>query len=446
MPIRYTRSGEASIAYAVRGSGPIKILFIGGFVGHLELIRELPAADRFLRRLESFAEVAYFDKRGTGLSDRSGEYTLEAITADAVAVLDAAGFERASVFGISEGGPAAMVLAASNPDRISSLVLYGTYARTARADDYPEGLEHEPIRQFWRWMREHWGEGVTARAWVPSAEDDPELLDWWGRLLRSGASPGVVETLGEMYEQLDVRAVLPSIRVPTLVLARRDDRIVPAAMTRTVAEGIPGAKFVELPGKDHLAFVGETEPMLAEIEEFFTGRVAAAPDERMLATVLFTDLVDSTRIAAELGDRRWRELLERYERDGRREIERLRGRLIKFTGDGLLASFDGPARAARAALALRRSASSLGLETRAGVHTGEVELIGEDIGGIAVHIASRVQASAEPGQVLATGTVKDLTIGSGLRFEELGARELRGVPEPVRLLEVRGDGTAAEAG
>jgi class 3 adenylate cyclase len=446
MPIRYTRSGEASIAYAVRGSGPIKILFIGGFVGHLELIRELPAADRFLRRLESFAEVAYFDKRGTGLSDRSGEYTLEAITADAVAVLDAAGFERASVFGISEGGPAAMVLAASNPDRISSLVLYGTYARTARADDYPEGLEHEPIRQFWRWMREHWGEGVTARAWVPSAEDDPELLDWWGRLLRSGASPGVVETLGEMYEQLDVRAVLPSIRVPTLVLARRDDRIVPAAMTRTVAEGIPGAKFVELPGKDHLAFVGETEPMLAEIEEFFTGRVAAAPDERMLATVLFTDLVDSTRIAAELGDRRWRELLERYERDGRREIERLRGRLIKFTGDGLLASFDGPARAARAALALRRSASSLGLETRAGVHTGEVELIGEDIGGIAVHIASRVQASAEPGQVLATGTVKDLTIGSGLRFEELGARELRGVPEPVRLLEVRGDGSAAEAG
>jgi pimeloyl-ACP methyl ester carboxylesterase len=438
-PIRYARNGEASIAFTTRGEGPLDILFIGGFVGHLEILRELPIADAFLSRLESFARVIYFDKRGMGLSDRGGAYTLEDITADAIAVLDAAGSERAAILGISEGGPAAILLAASHPDRVSSLILYGTYARLPRAPDYPAGLDSGAVRRFWRWMRDHWGEPATARMWAPSMARDPELLEWWGRLLRSSASPGVVETLGEMYEQLDVRAVLPSIRVPTLVLLRDADLIIPAELVRGLAEEIPEARLVELPGADHLLFVGETEPVLAAIEEFLTGRAPAEPDRRMLATVLFTDLVDSTGRAAELGDRRWRELLGRYTRSGEREVGRRRGRVIKSTGDGLLASFDGPARAARAALALREATGALGLEDRAGIHTGEVELIGEDIGGLAVHIASRVQAEAEPGQVLATSTVRDLVIGSGLEFRELGPRALKGVPGKIGVVEVSGD-------
>ena len=441
--IRYARNGAASIAYRVGGAGPIDLLFIGGFVGHLEIILELPAAKRFFDRLASFARVILFDKRGMGLSDRdAGAYTIENVTADAIAVLDAAESERAALFGVSEGGPASMMIAATHPERVTSLLLYGTFARITRADDYPEGIPAEQTRRMWAWMSESWGDPESLRFWAPSMAEDPEMREWWGRLLRSGASPGVIETLGQMYERLDVRPLLDSIRVPTLVLHRVDDRLTPAPLPRAVAMGIPDAREVELPGADHLFVAGDADALLDEAEEFLTGRLAAVEPDRALATVLFSDLVDSTATAAELGDRRWRSLLERFERLARREVERQRGRLIKTTGDGLLATFDGPARGVRAALAIRDAGSSLEMKTRSGLHTGECELMDADIGGLAVHIASRVEALAEPDQVATTGTVADLVIGSGLEFRDIGPRSLKGVPSQWRISIVAGDSEA----
>lgn len=439
--IRYARSGDAAIAYRAFGEGPRDLLVIGGFVGHLEILFELPAARRFSDRLASFARVITFDKRGMGLSDRdAGAYTIENVTRDAIAVLDAAESERATLLGISEGGPAATMIAATHLSRVASLVLYGTYARLSRAGDYPQGLPTEQLHGTWAWMAEHWGDPSDLRIWAPSLADDPETREWWARMLRSGASPGVIETLGQMYERLDVRPLLGSIRVPTLVVYRADDRVTPPALPETLAVGIPDARAVELAGEDHLWFAGDQDALLDEIEEFMTGRPAAVDPDRILATVLFTDLVDSTARAAELGDSRWRALLERFERASRRVLERYRGRLVKTTGDGLLATFDGPARAIRSARSMVEEARGLGVMIRAGVHTGEIEVRGDDVAGIAVHIASRVEALAEPGQVATTGTVADLVVGSGLEFHDVGPRALKGVPGEWRINIVTGDG------
>lgn len=437
--IRYASSGDASIAYRVGGEGPIDLLFITGFISHLELIFELPAARHFFDRLASFARVIVFDKRGMGLSDRHGAYTIENVAADAVAVLDAASSERAALFGVSEGGPASVMLAASRPDRVSSMALFGSYARLTLSDDYPEGLPLEVLRENWSAFRESWGSPASLNLFAPSMAGDPELREWWGRMMRSGASPGVIETLGEMYERLDVRGLLDSVAVPSLILYRAGDRITPPMLAKALAAGIPGARLVELPGEDHLFCVADQDGMLDEVEEFFTGRPATAEPERALATVLFTDLVDSTATAAELGDRRWRSLLERFNRLARREVDRQDGRLVKTTGDGLLATFDGPARGVRAALAIRDLGSSLGVRTRGGLHTGECELIADDIGGLAVHIASRVEGLAEPDQVATTGTVADLVVGSGLEFRDIGPHALKGVPGEWRISVVAGD-------
>ena len=438
--IRYARNGETSIAYRTIGDGPIDILFIPGFVSHLELILDHPAGRSYFDRLASFGRVIMFDKRGMGLSDRDGgAYTLENVASDAVAVLDAAGSERAAVFGVSEGGPAATMLAAAHPDRVTSLVLYGTYARITKADDYEEGFDEEVQRRFWSGLAVTWPGSGTLAVFAPSMAEDPEFREWWQRLLRSGASPGVVEMLSKMYERLDVRGLLGSIQAPTLVICRDGDRLTPARLSRALVEGIPDARFVGLAGDDHLFLAGNTEAMLTEVEEFLTGRPAAVQRDRALATVLFTDLVDSTATAAELGDGDWRLLLERFNRLSERELARHNGRLIKKTGDGLLATFDGPARAVRAALAIRDAAGELGVRTRSGLHTGECELIGDDIGGLAVHIASRVEGLAEPDQVATTGTVADLVVGSGLEFEEAGPRSLKGVPGEWRITFVAGD-------
>ena len=440
---RYARNGDTSIAYRVGGEGPIDLLLISGFVGHLEIFFELPAAKRFLDRLASFARVITFDKRGMGLSDRdSGSYTIENVTSDAIAVLDAAGSERAALVGVSEGGPAATMIAATHPDRVSSMALYGTYARLTRADDYQEGIPAERLREFWSLLAASWGDPNGLRFFAPSMADDPELREWWGRLLRSGASPGVIETLGQMYERLDVRPLLGSIQIPTLVLYRSGDLITPPPLPRTLVEGIPGARGVELPGDDHLFVAGDQDSILDEVEEFVTGRPAAAEPDRALMTILFADLVDSTATAAELGDRAWRSLLERFNRLCRRELERHGGRLVKTTGDGLLATFNGPARGVRTALAIRDAANSLGLRTRGGLHTGECELIEEDVGGLAVHIASRVEGLAEPDQVATTGTVADLVVGSGLEFRDVGPHALKGVPGEWRISVVAGDSEA----
>ena len=426
-PIRYAHNGDVSIAYTVGGNGPVDLLFIGGFVSHLELGLELPLAQRFFERLGSFARIVSFDKRGMGLSDRdAGAYTLENVVDDALAVLDAVGVQRVVVFGVSEGGSATTMLAATHPDRVSAMVQYGTFARVAQAPDYPEGVAPDLLHSFVTWMVEEWGDPATLELWAPSLAGDPEARDWWARLLRSGASPGAVRTIGLMYEQLDVRPLLSTVTVPTLVLYRSGDRLIRPAVARTVARGIPDAHEVELGGDDHLFIAGDQDAMMDEVEEFVTGRPAAASRDRMLATVLFTDIVRSTERAAELGDRRWRELLAQHDRLVERELARYRGRLVKSIGDGVLATFDGPARA-------------IGLELRAGVHTGECEVTANDLAGIAVHLTARVEAAARPGEVLTTSTVKDLVVGSGLEFEDRGPHVLKGVPGEWPLYAVTGD-------
>ena len=294
------------------------------------------------------------------------------------------------MIGVSEGGSAATLIAATHPERVSALVQYGTYARVSRADDYPEGIPVEVVRGFWNRMSEQWGTPVSIDVWAPSAADDPELRDWWARMLRSGASPGAFGTIGLMYEDLDVRPLLSAVRVPTLVLYRSGDRVVPPALSQAVARGIPGAREVELDGVDHLFLAGDQDALLDEIEEFLTGRPAVPPADRVLATVLFADIAGSTEVAAELGDRRWRDLLGQFERMVEREVRRHRGRLVKWIGDGLRAIFDGPARAASAALAIGGGARTFGMELRAGVHAGECELVGDDVVGIAVNLTARV--------------------------------------------------------
>lgn len=440
--IHYAASDDLSIAYTTRGSGPVDLLFVPGFVSHLGLLFGAEMFAPFWDRLASFTRLIAFDKRGQGLSDGGGAYTLEAITADALAVLDAVGVERAALFGISEGGPASTMMAATHPDRLGQMIQFGSYARMSWAEDYPQGHDLELLKSSEVVLRERWGDPDTLKLWAPSLVGDPEAREWWSQLMRWGAGPNTARTLMAMYRELDVRPLLPLIRIPTLVLWRERDRLVPPSFSRVVAEGIPGAIGKELPGADHIAWAGDYGAVLDEIEEFLTGHRAAPPVRRVLSTVLFTDLVESTREAAERGDRSWRNLLDDCGRRWRRELALHRGRLVKTTGDGLLATFDGPAQAVRAALALRESTRALGLETRAGIHTGECELIGDDIAGIAVHIASRAESAGRPGEVTATGTVKDLVIGSGLEFSERGVHELKGVPGQWPLYAVSGDAEA----
>lgn len=434
-PIRYAYNGDVAIAYTTEGEADLDVLMIGGFVSHLEIGPTLPMAARFLDRMAGFSRLIAFDKRGMGLSDRDvGEYTVENIAEDALAVLDAVGAEKVAVFGLSEGGPAATMHAAAHPERVQAMVQYGTYARMSRAPDYPEGIPAEVLRGFWKRLRENWADPSSVAVWAPSLADDPQARDWWARMLRSGLSPGGARALGEMYEHLDVRPLLSTIRVPTLVLYREGDAVIPPAWSRAVARGIPDAREVELKGVDHLFCAGDQQGLLDEMEQFLTGRLTMPATDRVLASILFTDMVGSTEHAAAIGDQQWREVLERHQGLAHREIGRYRGRLVKSTGDGILAAFDGPARAVRAGMALSEAApSELGVQLRIGVHTGECEAIGDDLGGIGVHIAARVQSAAEPGEVLVSSTVKDLVVGSGLRFADRGEHALKGLPDPWRL-------------
>jgi class 3 adenylate cyclase len=446
LSIRYARNGDVSIAYTVFGDGPIDLIFVTGFVGHLEVAMELPLARRFWERLALFSRVVLFDKRGMGFSDRgAGSYTIEGVAEDMVAVLDAAGVERAAVFGVSEGGAAAAMFAATYPERVTSLVEYGTYARMSQAPDYPYGIPVEAMREGHDILFENWGNPESLRWFAPSHGDDPEMRAWWGRLLRAGTSPAGIHSLVEMYERLDIRPVLPLVNVPTLVLWRKGDTLIRPPMTKLLVEQIPGASGVELEGEDHLFLAGDQEALLGEVEQFLTGERHAPASERVLATVLFTDIVSSTERAASLGDRAWRELLAKHDRITRREVERERGSVVNSTGDGVLASFDGPARAILAASRIRDALSELGLQVRAGVHTGECERIGEDLGGIAVHIGARVGSTAGPGEVLVSQTVRDLVVGSALEFEDRGIRELKGVPGEWRLYAVRSAGVPQHA-
>ena len=437
---RYARSPDgASIAFQVHGEGALDLVFVPGFVSHVELIWEEPAIARFLNRLASFSRLIVFDKRGQGLSDRLGRPpTLEETMDDVGAVMDAAGSERAAIFAISEGGPMAALFSATYPERVASLVLYGTFARMLKAEDFPEGVSVRRFEGWSRLVREEWGGAVTVDLWAPSEAGNPEFERWWSRLLRQGASPAGALELMNLYRELDVRAALPAIGAPTLVLHRADDQIVPARQGCALAQRIPGSRYVELPGPDHLPMVGDQAALLDEVEEFLVGSRGAHDAERALATILFTDIVGSTETAARLGDRRWRDLLERHDATVRRELAVHRGREVKTMGDGFLATFDGPARAIRCATAIKAELQRSGVEIRSGIHSGEVETIGGDVGGMAVNIGARVGALAGPGEVLVSSTVRELVVGSGIEFEERGTHRLKGAPGEWRLFAVAG--------
>jgi pimeloyl-ACP methyl ester carboxylesterase len=434
---RYANTDGVSIAYRVHGSGPLDLVLVPGFVSHVELFWEEAEAARFLRRLASFARVVVFDKRGQGLSDRPARPpTLEESMDDMRAVIDAVGLERPAILGISEGGPMATLFAATYPDRLSSLVLYGTFARAMRTPEFPHGVPARNLDDLEALIRREWGGPVGVDLWAPSREGDAEFERWWARLLRQGTSPSGAVDLIHLYREFDVRAALPTIQAPTLVLHRADDRIVPVAQARFTAGEIPGARYVELKGTDHLATSGDHEALLDEVEEFLVGSRHGREAERALATVLFTDIVGSTERAAQLGDRRWRDLLEHHDSIVRRQLAVHRGREIKTLGDGFLAIFDGPARAIRCACAIRDELLQIGVEIRSGIHTGEVELIGDDVGGMAVNIGARIGAMAEPREVRVSSTVRELVVGSGLEFEERGTHRLKGAPGEWRLCAV----------
>jgi class 3 adenylate cyclase len=425
---RYAKSGDVHIAYQVTGEGPLDLVWVPGFVSHLEHHWEEPAMARFTERLASFSRLIRFDKRGTGLSDRVAIPTLEQRMDDVRLVMDAVGSERAALFGISEGGPMSLLFAATYPDRTVALVIYGSYAKRSWSPDHPYGLRDSQWDVLFDTMEREWGGPMGLDIWAPSAAKDERLKQWWATYLRLAASPGAAIQVMRMNREIDVRHVLSAIRVPTLILHRTGDRLTSVAQARVMAEHIAGARFVELPGDDHLFTVGDTDVILDEIEEFLTGVRHGPEPDRVLATVLFTDIVGSTERAASLGDRRWRELLESHHGLVRRELGRFRGREIDTAGDGFLATFDGPARAVRCARAVGDSVRTLGLEVRAGLHTGEVEVVGDKVSGLAVHIGARVAAAAGPGEVLVSSTVKDLVAGSGLRFQDRRLRPLKGVP------------------
>jgi class 3 adenylate cyclase/dienelactone hydrolase len=440
---RYARSGEVSIAYQAVGDGPFDVVFVPASVSHVELVWEVPTWRLFLEGLADYARVIHFDKRGTGMSDRvSGAPSLEIRMDDVRAVMDAAASERAAILGLSEGVAMSALFAATYPERTWALVLYGGKARQLRAPDYPWGLTEAEAERDIAEGRVLAEEGrlaeEVARSGMPTATE--EEVDAFTRLFRQSASPGALEAFDRMNVQIDIRGVLPAIKVPTLVLHNTRDRWVEVERGRDLARRIPGARFVELPIDGHITPAADMPPVLAEVKSFLEGVWGAEggqrDPERMLATVMFTDIVGSTARAAELGDARWRELLERHHLLIRRQLALARGREVDTAGDGFLATFDGPARAIRCACAITDAVKELGLEVRAGLHTGECEVLDGNIAGIAVHTGARVAAKAEPGEVLVSGTVKDLVAGSGIRFQDRGAHELRGIPGEWHLYSV----------
>jgi class 3 adenylate cyclase len=428
---KYARAGDVHVAYQVMGDGPPDLVLVSTWFSHLEARWDVPGFAHYLRRLASFSRLISFDKRGIGLSDPvplDRLPLLEEWMDDVRTVMDAAGSERAVVMGANEGAMMAAFFAAAHPDRVSALVLANATAQPAWAPDNPTGVPAEVIDALVASVDESWGEGITMAAVNPSIAGDDQAIRAWGRFLRLAASPAVAAAVIRMVFELDVRAILPTIGVPTLVISRRD-ALFAAESGRAVAELIPGARFVEVPGADYGLAVGDVDVVVDEVEEFVTGSRPAHDVDRVLATVLFTDIVESTQRAAELGDRDWRALLDAHEELARREVSAHGGLIADFTGDGLLATFDGPARAVRCALMLRDRVHALGIRIRAGAHTGEIERRGGDVAGIGVHIAARVMALADGDEVLVSRTVKDLVAGSGLRFRDRGTYDLKGVPD-----------------
>lgn len=436
---KYAKSGNLHIAYQVTGRGPIDLIFVHGWISHIEHLWEEPSVARFLGRLASFSRLILLDKRGTGLSDPvplDRLPTLEERMDDVRAVMDAAGSERAALLGTSEAGALNLLFAATHPGRTAALVLVNSYARLAWSEDYPWGIRPADADGLLRAVEEGWGQGVAFEALVASQSDNQSMRNWWARYQRLAASPGAAVTLLRRALDTDARGVLSTITVPTLILHKGGDPFTATEHGRYLAERIPGARYVQLAGVDHLFFAEDTDRLLAEIQEFLTGVREAGEPERVLATVLFADVVGSTEHAVRLGDRRWRDLLDAYYGVVRAELARFRGREIDTAGDGVFAAFDGPARAIRCARAIIGAVRGLGIEVRIGLHTGECEVIGPKVGGIAVHIGARVAAVAGANEVLVSSTVRDLVAGSGLRFEDRGAHTLKGLPGDWRLFAV----------
>ena len=437
---RYGKTGDIHIAYQVFGDGPVDMVLATEFWHSIEMQWDQPDLAAFLERMGSFARVISFDQRGSGVSDPVSLRELTSLDLwmdDINLVMDEVEAESAVLYGIGGGGTMSMLFAATHPQRVSGLVLVNSFARLSRAPDYPWGRGPDLEDEVLDVMRTGWGRGVFLDLVAPSRVGDEDFRRWWARYQRIGASPGTVLSMRKMLGQIDVRDVLPSIRAPTLVLHRAETTWNRIEHGRYLAEHIPGAELVEVPGVDHLFFIGNSEAIMSETERFVAGLVGPPESDRQLSTVLFTDIVGSTKLAAQVGDRRWREVLEAQRALVRHELERYRGLEIDTAGDGFFATFDGPGRAVKCAAALRDAVKPLGIEIRAGLHTGEVEVLSEGLAGVAVHIGQRVLAEAEPGEVLVSSTVKDLTAGSGLEFEDRGLHALKGVPEEWRLFAVR---------
>jgi class 3 adenylate cyclase len=429
----------AALAYQVFGEGPIDVLFVLQSLSSIELFWEHPQGARFFDRLGRFARVITFDRRGSGLSSRWGApLSLEEQVDDVKAVLDTVGCERAHLFAMLEGGAMAMLFAGTAPDRVASLTMYASFARNTWAEDYPWAHTKEQRSAQGEMFIATWGKGFGLDVWAPSYASDAYMRDWIARLQSRAMAPDEWRRAYSTSFDLDVRPILGSIHVPTLVLHRTDDRAIDVRHSRYLAENLPNARYAEFPGRDNVIFLGDADAILGEVEEFLTGARQAPEPDRILATVLFTDICSSTERAAKLGDRRWREVLTAHHESVRLRVSQYGGREIKTIGDGVLATFDGPARGVRAARGIVDDSAAQGLEVRAGLHTGEVEVIGADVGGMAVHIGARVSSEAAAGEVLVSGTVKDLVVGSGLDFEPRGSRALKGVPGEWALWAVRG--------
>ena len=432
----YVKSDDVHIAYQVLGEGSFDLLVVPGFISNVEAIWQSPDQSMFFRRLASFCRVILFDKRGTGMSDRGSQiFTLEQRMHDVQAILDEVGSERAALFGMSEGGPMSLLYAATYPDRTSALVLYGSYAKRSWAPDYPFGWKDEQWQHVLDDIEHSWGspQALSIAMRVPSLAGDRHAAERIASYYRASASPGAAAAIMKMNREIDVRHVLPATQVPTLILHRTAEHVIDVEHARYMARHIPGVKLVELSGEDHTPWVGDHDAVLDEVEQFLTGKRHVQEPERVLATVLFADIVGSTKRAAALGDGRWRVLLETYYAKVREVLQRYRGHEINSAGDGFLAAFDGPARAIRCAGTIRDMARSLDLEVRCGLHTGECELVGDDLAGIAVHIGARVAGLAGPSEVLVSQTVRDLVAGSGLALEDRGTHKLKGVPNEWRL-------------
>ena len=437
----YAKTDAGYVAYQVFGEGPLDIALIPSWATNVDVMWEEPSLARYLERLASFARVICFDKRGSGVSDPvplSSLPTLEHWLDDLRVVMDEADSDRAALIGDTEGGPMAMLFAATFPERVAGLALINTFARMLRDDDYPIGVPEAVVPRMREWYEGAWGSSRFLDEFTPGAATDDRFRTWYARYLRLSMGRG--QSTAQYWEavtRFDVRAILPSIRVPTLIITRTDARWHRASYGRYLAEHIPGAKYVELPGYVTSPFhAGDFDPILDEVQEFLTGTRAMPVADRVLATVMFTDIVGSTERAAGVGDDRWLALRDQHDGLVRRSLERFRGQEVKTTGDGFLATFDGPGRAVTCAAEIAEGVHGLGIDIRAGLHTGEIELRNGDIGGIGVHIAQRVMAAAEPGRILVSRTVRDLVVGSGIEFEDRGSRELKGVPGEWPLYEV----------